>query len=193
MADGATLVKTQYWLAHSLRKAGTFKYSSLRNSVFDLSFNGCRMTFTSEVEPRDRMTNWPAGGIDIPDGDRVSKGPNGPSGAIMESGRSTESILNGNAFSTPFSDNIQVRDRFTFDLGQIDPDLTIERTFNLRGGEKKATYLILFADEATVEVKRMRAREPELQRTVSIALRPEDAETIKDGFHRAVRLCRADQ
>ncbi len=161
-------MKTQSWLAHSLRKAGTFKYFNLRNSVFDLSFNSCRMTFTSEVAPKTRIANWP------------------------DSGRSTESILNDTNFSTPFSGSIQVRDRFTFDLGQIDPDLTIERTFNLVGGEKQATYLILFADEATVEVKRLRAREPELQRTVSIALRPEDAEIIKDGFHHAVGLCRTD-
>lgn len=167
LAEDAALVKTQSWLEHSLRKAGTFKYSGLRNSVFDLSFNGCRMTFTSEIAPRTQIANWP------------------------DSGRSTESILNDTNFSTPFSDSIQVRDRFTFDLGQIDPDLTIERTFNFVGGEK-AIYLILFADEATVEVKRLRMREPELQRTVSVALRPEDAEIIRDGFHHAVGLCRAN-
>ncbi len=186
LAKDASLASTRSWLAHSLHKAGTFKYSLLRNSVFDLSFNGCQMAFTSEVAPKLQSANW------IADGGGVSNPSGGIEGPAIRDIRSTESILNNKNFSTPFSGRLPVRDRFTFDLGQIDPELTLERTFNLAGGEKKATYLIFFADEATVEVKTAGTREAELRRTVSVALRPEDAAVIKDGFHHAVQLCRAE-
>jgi hypothetical protein len=199
LAPNATLPETQSWLVGALRRSGNIPHGRLENKMPEVTFNGCQMSFTATVNRRlFYMSPMPAWQGDF----RVDSGPRqiveGP--ATLSTNFNTNAVSGNNSYldnlNPPAAPHIKNRlvaqTQFSFDLKEMDRNLTITQNIALLGGEKPAALLVLGSRDPIVKiVEVIEAATPvsAFQRSAGFTLRPEDAPVIKNALHRVITLC----